>query len=171
MKRHQIHWLKIFLMAFTTILIVSFIYFIVLYNQVISANTEGFSDTEDKVISETTIVDIEQITTFHEIESYHVVWGTTEDHTEQLAFVPLDSSDGQIEVVDQQDILSQEIVQKAWKRDCTTCQLNKIVPGKIRNNLVWELTYTDEKGRYVFDYLSIYDGSRYEQFAFSTMFK
>lgn len=171
MNRYSVRWLRFFLISFSTILIVSIVYLIVLYNQVMSAKTEGFTDTEKKVISQTSIVTIEQITTFHEKESYHVVWGKTEDNMKQLAFVPIDSSDEQIIVVDEHDILSKEVIQNEWEKDCTSCQLNKIVPGKIRNNLVWELTYTDEKGRYVFDYLSIYDGTRYEQFSFSTMFK
>src|SRR5690625_573222 len=100
MNRYSVRWLRFFLISFSTILIVSIVYLIVLYNQVMSAKTEGFTDTEKKVISQTSIVTIEQITTFHEKESYHVVWGKTEDNMKQLAFVPIDSSDEQIIVVD-----------------------------------------------------------------------
>lgn len=162
-------WVKwIFIFVIVALFIV-LMYFVFLYNQIMSTKTSGYTETEKRISAETEITEIEQITSFHEKNSFHVVMGKTNE-TEKVAFVP-SKNDEPIEVIDKNNIISKNAIKDQWKNECKECDLIKIVPGMINDQPVWEVTYTDNYDRYVFDYLSIHNGVRYEQFRFSTMFK
>ncbi|MGM8365370.1 cell wall elongation regulator TseB-like domain-containing protein [Virgibacillus sp. W0181] len=150
--------------------LIVFIYFIVLYNQMMQIKTEGYAESEKRIMNETSIVEIDKITSFHEKDAYHVVWGKTAEEVNKLAFVPL-TNDDPIEIIKKSEMMAEDSIVNQWERNCNDCNFIKIVPGIVEDQPVWELTYTDKADRYVFDYLSIYDGSAYEQFRFSTMFK
>ncbi|MGM8211592.1 cell wall elongation regulator TseB-like domain-containing protein [Virgibacillus sp. W0430] len=170
MNLRTIKWVKWSALFVLLAIITGLTYFAYLYNEMIDIKTAGFSETEKKVINETKITEINDITAFYEKETYHIVFGTTNDEKEQVAFVPI-SNDGEILVLDERKLINQESILKKWENECSECTLIKIVPGMINNKPVWELTYTDKTHRYVFEYVSLFDGTPYEQFRFSTMFK
>ncbi|WP_377559121.1 DUF5590 domain-containing protein [Ornithinibacillus salinisoli] len=136
--------------------------------------TEGFAETKEKVIDSTDIVEVNDIIRFHGNEYYHIVSGKTNKDIKQFVFVPItedkEKKDEYI-IIDQDDILSHDSIKRDWQNNCNDCNLIKIIPAIIEENPLWEITYTDDSNRYVMDYVSIYDGSQYEQLRLRKTFK
>ncbi|MEN2766201.1 DUF5590 domain-containing protein [Ornithinibacillus xuwenensis] len=148
--------------------IIAFITF--LYVDIQNSKTEGYFSAEKRVLDETSITSIRNTIRFHGDEAYHVVYGETEKNKEQIVFVPNDKK-VDLTIVDQEDILSSDTIESDWKKNCSGCELKNIVPAIIKDNVLWEITYIDEANRYVIDYVSMYDGTQYEEFRFKKMFE
>lgn len=146
------------------------IYAIFLYMDLNEKRTAGFSETTREVLSQTSITEITNIETFNGEAAYHVVQGINESGEEKLIFYPLEGNEKTLKTVDIEDIMPKQAVHKQWNSDCNSCQLIKITPALIEEEVLWELTYYDENNRYVFDYVSIYDGSPYEEIRYLRMF-
>lgn len=118
---------------------------------------------------------INRIERYHGDEAFYVVFGEEDTGEAVIVFIPFtdkdDENDLTIETVQQSEIISEEEVLKQWAKDCSKCDLVKIVPGQLNEELVWEITYTDEQERYVFDYVSLFDGKLYEKLRFRKFFE
>src|SRR5699024_2257331 len=94
--------------------------------------------------------------------TYHNGLGETEHGEEKIVFVPKAKNAEKMTLIDGNEVLMKREITSLWENDCTTCQLIKVNPALIKENHFWEVTYGDHTDRYVLDYLSMYDGSRYE---------
>lgn len=65
---------------------------------------------------------------------------------------------------EKQDIINQ------WQKQCDQCKLVKVTPAMIDEKPLWEVTYWQGSDNYIMDYLSIYDGDRFEQIRLKSMF-
>lgn len=164
-------WLKLFIYGFIVLLIGFIIYGLVLYNGIQNSKTEGFTKTEEKVLAKTDITNINYVIRSHGEEFYHVVYGKTKKGTEEIAFVPMSDNKGKITTVSQSNIISEKAIQSQWENSCNSCELVRIVPSMIKNKPLWEITYWDKANRYIIDYLSMYDGSQFEQYRLKRIFK
>ncbi|HEX6593484.1 MAG TPA: DUF5590 domain-containing protein [Bacillota bacterium] len=165
-------WLKWSLWIFCIIIVFCIIYSIFLYKNIQSSKTEGFQDSEQIVLDETNVVEIEDIILSHSEQPHHVVIGKTKNGEKKLVFVPLSSNNNKkLTIVNEQDIVSAQSIQQEWTNKCHECEWIKLVPTIVDHEPMWEITYIDNNGRYVIDYLSIYDGTNYEQYRFRPMFK
>ena len=164
-------WLKWSLLILILILIISTIYSIFLFKDIQESKTIGYSETEKKVLQETDIESITNITHFFDKTTYHIVFGETEHGEEKIVFVPKEKNAEKMTIIDGNEVLTKQEIRSLLENDCTKCQLIKINPAMIKDNPLWEVTYRDDTDRYVLDYLSMYDGSRYEQFKFRQTFR
>jgi uncharacterized protein YpmB len=162
-------WAKWTILALILIFIAIFIYLIVLYHDIQDSKTKGYSQAEQRVLQETDIVQIEETVRYQGDILYHVVTGKNDDGKNLIVFVP-ESNDEEVVIVKQNDILPYDTVKANWENDCVNCELIHIVPAIIKNDALWEITYYDESDRYVIGYVSIFDGSTYEEFRFKKMF-
>lgn len=166
-KRNWVVWsLVIFIILFIS----SVIYAIFLYMDLNEKRTAGYSETTKEVLNQTSITKITNIETFNGEAAYHVVQGINKSGEEKLIFYPLEGKEKTLKRVDTKDIMSKQAIHKQWNADCNSCKLIKITPALIEEEVLWELTYYDKHNRYVFDYVSIYDGSPYEEIRYLRMF-
>lgn len=171
----KLNWIKWGLIILSLIIVTCFIYGVVLYNTIEKNKTAGFDETKEWVTQDTDITTVSSIERYHGKEAYHIVYGQTDDEIDKIVFVPLqinkDEEKKELIVVDLADIMSKKAIQDQWQQQCNNCNLTKIVPGVEDDQLLWELTYVDDANRHVLEYVSIYDGSQYEQFRFTQRYQ
>lgn len=164
-------WLKWTLAVLLLILIACFIYVVYLYNAIQQDKTASFEHVKDEVIAETELQTIDEVKRFHGDKAYYIVYGKTNSNNQKIIFYPFNNKNADITSVDKSEIISEETIQKEWKESCRNCNLFDITPALVGDKPSWEITFTDDSNRYVIDNLSIYDGTRIEQFRFNQMFK
>ncbi|MFC2948333.1 cell wall elongation regulator TseB-like domain-containing protein [Virgibacillus sediminis] len=164
-------WLKWGSAAIVIILLICLISAAVLYSNIHQERTEAFAETEKVLLEATSLQQITDIKQFNGAESYHVVFGVNEENEEKIIYYPLGGREKNLTTVDRSEIITQDKVVEEWKSRCMDCKLVQIVPSLIDGEELWEITYWDESGRYVFDYVSIYDGSPYEMYRLNPMFE
>lgn len=147
------------------------IYFIYLYNDLLESKTAGYEETKQQLLKAETLAEVDKIETFHGKEAYHVAYGKDQNEQSKLVFYPLKGKEKQLLTVNQADIVSKSEMKEQWRQECDQCEFIRITPALVDGKELWELTYIDDSNRYVFDYLDMHDGSRYEQMRFKSMFK
>lgn len=150
------------------LLIGAIIYFYVLYTHVQGTKTDSFPATEQFVLNETELVTIDEIAFFQEIEPYHIVSGSDGENRDFLVYVSILEETPEIEAIySVEDILSQARILSNWEKECARCELKNSTLAMIDKQALWELTYIDNKNRYVMDYFNLFTGERYEQLRLS----
>ncbi|WP_047980063.1 cell wall elongation regulator TseB-like domain-containing protein [Ornithinibacillus contaminans] len=163
-------WTKWVVLAFILLIIAFITFFVIVYTSIQSSKTDGYDAARKRVLAETDIVEINDTMRFYGDTGYHVIYGTKRDNEEQIAFVP-DTKKEDITIVAQEDIITSDTVKQNWEKECSACEFQAIVPAIIKGNALWEITFTDEANRYVINYVSMYDGTQYEEFRFNKMFE
>jgi len=173
-KRTIPSWIKWLFIVVVLILLILAIYGIILYKNIQEAKTKNYSQTEKMVLDKTDIVTIDKTTHYYGEKVYHIVFGHTTDDVEEIAFVEKsDNNDDNehIETFDSEEMISEENILTLWRDECSSCKLVKVNAAMIDKKALWELTYEDADQHYIIDYLSMDDGSRYEQYRFKRTFK
>lgn len=164
-------WLFWSLIVILIIFISSFIYAVFLYYDVKGSKTEGFAETEKQILKATSITEVDEIKQFNGEEAYHVIFGIDKKDEKKVIFYPLKGKEKDLTTIKQKDMISEDQIVKDWKAQCEDCKLVKAVPALVDDKVLWEISYRDGSNRYGLDYLSLYDGTRYEQYRFGRMFK
>ncbi|MFD1171731.1 DUF5590 domain-containing protein [Oceanobacillus picturae] len=164
-------WLRWSLLLVGIVVVAIGIYAAFLYHDINENRTAGFETTKKQVLSATSVTDIEKVVTFNGAESYHVVFGQTDENDGRVVFYPLKGKEKTLTTIKEQEMISEEDMLRKWKSNCTDCEFIKIVPGIVDEEVLWEITYRDASDRYVLDYYAIEDGSQFEQYRLKQMFK
>ncbi|WP_164218900.1 DUF5590 domain-containing protein [Virgibacillus sp. YIM 98842] len=146
------------------------VYSIFLYQDIMGDKTDNFAETESQILDATSLVSIDKMEQFNGADAYHVVFGENDANENKIIFYPLEGQEKNLTILDESEIVSEETILSLWSESCSECDLIKAVPAIVDENVLWELTYVDESDRYILDYVSIYDGSRYEQYRFTQIF-
>lgn len=166
-KRSWLFWSTIiFIILFISVLI----YAIFLYMDLNEKRTAGFDDTRREVLNQTAITEISNIESFNGEASYHVVSGIDTEGEEKLIFYPLEGNEKTITTIDYEDITPKSAIINEWQANCNSCELINVSPALVDDEALWELTYYDENDLYVFEYVSIYDASPYEEIRYLRKF-
>lgn len=163
-------WLKWTLLIVCLLILLSLSYVAYLYIHIQQQKTKGFANAEQRVLTETDIVHIDQIKRFHSEKMYHIIFGSNQQGMDKVAYIPV-AQDEEIIVINKSDMITKETVYQRWLKSCDNCNFIQITPAIISDNLLWEITYIDDAEKYTFDYVSIYDGTLYEQLQLQQMFK
>ncbi len=164
-------WLKWAFAVLLLILVACFIYGVYLYNAIQQDKTASFEDVKDEVLAKTELQTIGKVKRYHGDKAYYVVYGKTNKDNQKIIFYPFSNDNADIIRVEKSETISEETIRKEWKESCRNCNLFDITPALVGDEPSWEITFTDDSNRYVIDNLSIYDGTRIEQFRFKQMFK
>lgn len=165
-RKRLIFGIIMFLILFISVLV----YGIFLYMDLNEERTKGHEETKRELLSQTSVTEITNIENFNGEKAYHVVHGKSEEGSEQIIFYPLEGNEKTLTTVDTADILSRSSMINMWQSNCDSCELVKITPALLDDEILWELVYYDEENRYVYDYRSIYDGSSYEEIRYLRQF-
>ncbi|MHA6251126.1 cell wall elongation regulator TseB-like domain-containing protein [Oceanobacillus sp. CAU 1775] len=146
------------------------IYAIFLYMDLNEKRTAGFDTTKTQILDQTSITDISSIEKFNGEKSFHVIFGENAEGEEKLIYYPLEGNEKTLTIIDAEEIIPKSSIINSWEKECTSCHLIRVIPALIDEEPLWELTYYNENKRYVFKYISVYDGSTYEEFSYRRMF-
>jgi uncharacterized protein YpmB len=171
MTNSRYRWLFITIIILVILFISALIYGIFLYMDLNEERTKGYRDTERELLQQTSLAEVENIDNFNGEEPYHVVYGMDESGEEKIIFYPLRGQEKTLTTISAGEILPARDMISMWQTECGTCSLVRITPALLDDERLWELVYYDEQDRYVFDYRSIYDGSRYEAIRYRSTFK
>ncbi|MBY7143514.1 DUF5590 domain-containing protein [Virgibacillus sp. NKC19-3] len=164
-------WLFWSVLIFILLTVSCLLYAMFLYLDVMDSKTAGVEETKEQILNATAITEIDKIEQFNGTESYHVVFGKDEDNEEKIIFYPLEGNEKTLTTIDKSEIVTEESVRNQWMNECSGCELLNIVPALVDDTPLWEIAYNDNSNRYILDYLSIYDGTRYEQYRLNRMFQ
>lgn len=163
-------WLKWSLLIVLLLVVIFLVFAIYLYTDIRQSKESGYEETRQQLLANTSLTEITAIEQFNGAQSYHVVHGINGEVEEKIVFYPLKGNEKNLTTIDKSEIVPETQVQSQWQEQCSNCELIEVVPALSDGNALWEVTFIDENGQYVFDYLSIYDGTRYEQYRFTSMF-
>lgn len=135
------------------------------YVQIKKSKIVNGDKTEEFVLKETNINKINEISQFQGEEAFHILLGTDENGKQSYIFVPIDKSLSKENtiIIPTEKLISNKQIEKQWKSECDSCTLISSTPAMINKKPLWELTYTDRSNRYVIEYISLEDGTVYEQ--------
>lgn len=165
-----LNWIHKTFIIFIAIIVVITIFGVYLYQDTMKNKTTNFEQTKEVILEQTPITKVNKIELYHGDEAYHLVYGSDDKGEEQIIFYPLKGKEKDITTISVSEITPKEQIIQSWQKNCGDCELNKISPALIDDQLLWEISYYDENDRYVLNYLSIYDGSSYEEYKFERMF-
>lgn len=158
-----------------TLILFALFYFVSLYFTIEKNKTKAYSDVQKIAREKAKMTTIHKIERFHGDEAYYVVFGQNNENNEIITFIPFDQEKDnlnmELQVIEQKEVYPKEKIIDQWKNNCMDCKLIKIVPGQLNERLVREVTYIDDTDRYVFEYLSLYDGKTYEKLRFKKFFE
>ncbi|MBM7569856.1 DUF5590 domain-containing protein [Aquibacillus albus] len=138
-------------------------YSLYLFNAIQDRKEDGFDQSKQLVLKETTITNIQDITRYHGDIFYHVVTGKTNDGDDAIAYVPVGQEDS-IKFYLANDYIGKDAILETWETRCTSCHFIGINLAIDQNQPLWEIKYIDEQDRYVFEYFSLESGESYEEF-------
>ncbi|WP_082918037.1 DUF5590 domain-containing protein [Oceanobacillus sp. Castelsardo] len=165
-----LNWIQKTFIIIIAIIVIVTIFGVYLYQDIMKNKSANFEQTREVILEQTPITKVNKIELYHGDEAYHLVYGSDEKGEEQIIFYPLKGKEKDITTIGYSEIIPKDQILQTWQQNCANCELNKISPALIEDKLLWEITYYDENDRYVLDYLSIHDGSSYEQYRFKRMF-
>ena len=163
-------WLKITLVVLFLIIVAIITYGYIIYNDLMQQKESGYDKSTKHVLAETPLTKIDTKYKYHGKDNYHVFLGTTDDKHKKLVFFPLDK-EKDLTILDQSEIMDEQDIKDQWKNQCQSCTLMKVRPAMDDETPLWEITYKDDQDRLIMEYVSMEDGSDYEQYRFNQMFK
>ncbi|MFZ3578142.1 DUF5590 domain-containing protein [Virgibacillus sp. DJP39] len=170
-SQYTVHsWIKWVLLGLILIVISCLTYLFFLYSDIQDNRTLKYQDSKDAVIEKTSVSQIENITEYNGKNQFHVIFGSTNEGANKIVFVPLNENSGKLTTFNQAEIISQQEIKNSWAKQCEDCELIDITPAIENSEPLWEVTYIDDSNRYIFDYLSMFDGTRVQQYRLKSIF-
>ncbi|MCZ0701883.1 uncharacterized protein YpmB [Natronobacillus azotifigens] len=164
------NWLKIGLVVGFLLLIGFLGYGINLYQTIQANKTEDFDQTRRRVIAETELVEIDDISRYHGNAFYHVVTGTTSEDEQVLAYVLVDNDEEEILIYHLSELTSKETVTHTWQEEMDVKELLSKQYGIRGTTPLLEFIYIDANNRLSYDYYRLDDGSYDSGISFSQKF-
>ena len=152
------NWVKWVIVGIILLMLSAIGYSIYIYQTVERNRSESFTTSEQRILNDTEITDINTITRFHGEAYYHVINGETVDGEQLLAYVNK-SDEEEIQTFKIDELMTLETLEKQWLKTCQSCELLYSQYG-IRGNIpLLEVTYIDEENRLSYTYFRLKDGT------------
>lgn len=164
-------FLKASLIVIVLVLVGLVGYGVYLYQTIETNKVAGYHETEERIISETAITEVNTIERFHGNTFYHVVTGTTADDVAIIAYVDVENESEDITFFLLEDLVDQETIINEWQANTDVDELLTAQYG-IRGSIpLLEFIYIDGSDRLSYDYYRLEDGSYDSGISFSNDFK
>ncbi|MEI3604758.1 DUF5590 domain-containing protein [Pseudogracilibacillus sp. SE30717A] len=162
---YWLNWKRIFILVAVLLFLLILTFFIYTYIQIEKSKITDGEKTEQFVLNETDLTKIDEIYQFQEKEAFHILLGSDGNGKQSFVFVPLKKSltKNDLIILPVNDLVSIEQIENEWQKNCSQCTLLHSSPAMIDEHPLWELTYTDHSNRYVIEYISLKDGTTFEQ--------
>ncbi len=167
MNRSNINPYKVILLVIIGMVLIIVGLFFYNFSQIEKKRNAVFDASEKLVMNETDIEDISNKYVSQEKKLYHIFIGKNKEDEELISFIHLKKenkpSKKDIKTYKTAEFISENEILDIWSQTCNQCELIKIQPAIIEENILWEITYNDADDRYVFDYYLMTDGKQYEE--------
>lgn len=163
-------WVKWGIVGLILVLIICFIYLFFLYHDIQQSRTANYQDSKEEVLNKTKVKKIEKVTQYNGEKQFHVIFGSTKSGKNKIVYVPLNDKEKKLTIINSSEVTTKQTIKNQWKQQCQNCELIDITPALENNKPLWEVTYIDESDRYIFDYISMYDGTRLQQYRLKSIF-
>lgn len=148
--------MKKWLILIFGVLLVVVLFTLTVYKQIQNNKTEGFSEAIDRAMVETSLVEVNETSTYSRNESYTVIDGIDEDGEQIYVFVPEES--GEVSDIDAEDGITAEDAIQIVEKDQKVSKILSTQVGIENEKPLWEITYLDENESLVYYYLDFKTG-------------
>ena len=190
MKQQRLTWFswkKLILIVILILVICLSIYIYSVYSHLQSSKTDGYTETENTILSETDMTTIDEMYAYQDELLYHIAYARDKDDKEWIVFVPkseLDDEESEKDVeqnekndeddkkenktkeiitIEASKTIAPENIESVWAKECDQCVLKSSKPAIMDDVPLWELTYIDKQNRFVIEYRKLKDAEPYEQ--------
>lgn len=180
-------WKRLIIILVLVFLLLIAIYIFSISKQIKASKTDGFEQSTSMILEDTDIIEIDEMYAFQHDILYHIGYGKNKQKDKLIAFVPKttakkenqkdkdkqkkENSTKEIITVKVSEIVSKKEIESKWNKECEQCMLKSSAPAMIDEVPLWELTYLDTNGRFVFEYIELEDGEIYEQLKMKRKYK
>ncbi len=159
------NWLKWLLLIVMVIGLISCAFIIWMYVHIENDKTSQFDQASKIAIQQTDLASVENVELYNGAQTVHIVHGSTSQSQGLTVLVNVKNKNILASVTDKERI-SKAQLKKEWMNSCSSCTFKDIRMGYEEEQAVYELTFIDDKNRYVFDYY-LPNGEKFQQrFAF-----
>ncbi|WP_181348300.1 DUF5590 domain-containing protein [Thalassobacillus sp. CUG 92003] len=135
------------------------------FHSVNEKRTSGFAQSENIALEQTEITGVESVEAYNGGDVIHIVKGLKDGQPSQYVFVSASSGEV-LDTLPRQEAVSESGMVDQWKQSCDGCQLEGSRLAYEDDLPLWELTYEDASGRYVFIYYELSNGDHYQTLSF-----
>lgn len=129
---------------------------LIVYKQIMNNKTEGYSEAVNRALEESSLVSVNETSTYTRNDSYVVIDGLDKDENQIYVFVP--EEDGDISEVKASDGITEDEAIKKVKKDQKISKIMSTQVGIENGKPLWEITYLDDAQRLVYYYLDFQTG-------------
>lgn len=148
--------MKKWIILLVGIFLVVILFSLTVYKQIQNNKTEGYSEAIEQAMEATSLVEVDETSTYSRNESYTVIDGLDDDGDQIYVFVPEEG--GNISDIDAEDGITAEDAEQIVKDEQQVSKILSTQLGIENNKPLWEVTYLDEKERLVYYYLDFKTG-------------
>ena len=161
-KKRQM-WLRIIILVLLMIGIVILLGYR-LYVQVQTPYWNELLNARTKAINQFQLAEIQEVSKFVSDQTYYIIFGTDDQNQQVVAWI---WDEGQHLIAMDEALTKAEIKEIAMKEDQQK-NILRIIPGKIREDYVWEVFYqlpdSDGVKRHYYDFYRFTDGKKIDTY-------
>ncbi|MGI8315331.1 DUF5590 domain-containing protein [Halobacillus mangrovi] len=158
-------WVKWTSLTFAVLVIIFLLFFSWMYFEINKDRTAGQEDASKIALEETKLSEVDQVTVYRGEQTVHIVEGKSNQGDHGLIYIDLKEKKV-IEQLFNEKVISKEALKQKWSQSCGGCEFKYIQYAFEENQPVYEMSYIDEKNRYVLDYFKLSGESFDQRFAF-----
>lgn len=154
------NWLSWILVGFIMLIVGSIVFSVILYQNVKENKVSDFLNSEERVLEETEITEIVDISRYHGDLYYNVIKGQTETDESLLAFVEVSNKEAEIKTFELTNFIDKNKLVTQWRNSCSdSCEVLQAHYGIRGNTPLLEISYFDAEDRLSYAYYRLEDGS------------
>ncbi|WP_102335855.1 hypothetical protein [Salimicrobium jeotgali] len=161
MKGKHLWWIAGSLAA---ILLGLMILYISVYNILEERRTEGADTALKTVQKKAGDVKVVENYTFNSSAPFEILFTTSND--KDMIYYVNKKSGTIADRIDREDFVPREEIVDRWEDSCRNCSFTHIQPAYKDGTPSWEVTFTDQEGRYGLAYFDGETGEEFQRFAF-----
>lgn len=138
------------------------------YNSVQANEWNTHAKAAETVTQSTYMTHVDRVETFRGEQPYSIVFGTDSNGKEAIAWVGTDEKDVHMEYI--ADGTSEDDIRGKVLQRAPDAEIERILPGKLNGELVWEVFYKRRETdgvRYYYDYYRFKDGTEIDTWKLS----
>lgn len=161
----NINWLRVLLFVLLFCIIAIIVYTSILYRTIEKGRTIGFESAEQFVLQNSDIEELSEAIYFQAEEGYFTFVATGADEDAFYVFLRDDETfkEEGLYILPASQFVPVEELESSVLTDCSKCSLINSTLAMIDEVPLWELTYVDDRNRYVIEYKYLENGKSFEK--------
>lgn len=172
-KKFQIHWPRVLFFVLLFCIIAIVIYSIYFYRYIENSKLAGVEEAESFILDKIEVSELGDPSYFQGEEGYFIFSAKNDKSKPVYIFLRDDDSfsSKHLFVLEKDKFLSTGEIEGLLMKDCDNCQLIGSTPAMIDKIPLLEVTYIDERDRYVLEYRYLESGKTFETLRLTRKYK